>query len=138
MMNYLKGSGSAIMITMLGFALISEGFDSFQYFYPALLYVSGFGYVFGLLGLACLFLIKKKNYNAVKSYVLFLLLGIACGGGIILGTDGEFLPRVLILTTLGSLTFLASQKIKFKAAVYTLSAFPILFISLGTIYVSLQ
>ena len=138
MMNYLKGSGSAIMITMLAFGLISEGFDSFNYFYPALLYVSGFGYVFGLLGLACLFLIEKKNYNAVKGYVLFLLLGIACGGGLILGPDGDFLPRVLMLTTLGSLTFLASQRIKFKVAVYTLSVFPILFIGLGTIYVGLQ
>ncbi|OAH59165.1 hypothetical protein AWH48_16385 [Domibacillus aminovorans] len=59
MINYLKGSGSAIAVTMLGLAIMAKGLDSFDDFYIGLIYVSGFGYVFSLLGLACLFLIKR-------------------------------------------------------------------------------
>ncbi|MGG3448781.1 hypothetical protein [Domibacillus aminovorans] len=55
MINYLKGSGSAIVVTMLGLAIMAKGLGSFDDFYVGLIYVSGFCYVFGLLGLACLF-----------------------------------------------------------------------------------
>jgi hypothetical protein len=138
MINYLKGSGSAIAVTMLGLAVMAKGLDSFDDFYVGLIYVSGFGYVFGLLGLACLFLIKKKKYNTAKSYLLYLLLGILCGWFMVFSTENAFFSWLFFFSVLGSLTFLASQKIKSKAAVYTLSALPILLILFCNIYINVQ
>ncbi|MGG3451802.1 hypothetical protein [Domibacillus aminovorans] len=134
MINYLKGSGGAIAVTTLGLVIIAMGLD---YFYVVLLYVSGYGYVFGLLGLACLFLIKKKKYSTAKSYLVFLSLGIVCGGIMEFLAEGELFPNLLILTMLGSLVFLAVQKIEFKAAVYTISALPLLIIGLYTLYINM-
>lgn len=136
MINYLKGSGSAIAVTMLGLTVMTQGLNSFDDFYVGLIYVSGFGYVFGLLGLVCLFLIKKKKYNPSKSYLLYLLLGILCGWFMAFITENELFSSLFFLTVLGSLTFFLSQKIKSKAAVCTLSVLPGLLIGFCTMYIN--
>lgn len=137
MINYLKGSGSAVIVTILGLAIMAKGL-SFDDFYVGLVYVSIFGYVFGLLGLACLYLIKKKEYNTAKSYLLYLLLGILCEWFMTYTTENELFSPLFFLAVLGSLTFLASQKIKSKAAACTLSVLPGLLIGLCIIYIKVQ
>ncbi len=111
---------------------------SFDDFYVGLVYVTGFGYIFSLLGAACLFLVKKKEYNTAKSYLLYVLLGILCGWFMTYTTENELFSPLFFLAVLGSLTFLASQKIKSKASACTLSVLPGLLIGLCIIYINVR
>ncbi|WP_018393264.1 hypothetical protein [Bacillus sp. 37MA] len=88
MLIYLKSSASAIITAVFSLSFIHgimNGDFLIDQIYFIILYASVFGYLFGLLGVAFLFLIKHKGYTSSKSYFIFLFLGV------IIGDTAEFI-----------------------------------------------
>lgn len=129
MLNYFKGSASAIIIALLVLFIIGQ-FDYKNYFFSIFLVISIFGYLFGILGMFLLILIKKKGYSSIKSYSIFLFLGIGLGGIVELVAEGYLFPTLIITTIASSLSFLASQTINSKFIAYPLSLLPVIIIGL--------
>ncbi|OCA90318.1 hypothetical protein [Pseudobacillus wudalianchiensis] len=133
LISYLKGSAAAIIIASFSLMISSQiVFQDISYiyhdFYGMFVFASIFGYIYGILGLACLFLIRWKVYRGIKSYFVFFLLG-GIGGTITeFIFEWDLIPFLMISTILGSLAFLASQKIKNKVISWIICVIPSLVI----------
>lgn len=119
MLNYLKGSASAIIVAALtltfGVTIMFIDFSfSFEDIYIILVYASILGYLLGLLGQVSILLIKRKSIGKGKSILLYLFLGGISGIIVEFIIEWSFFPLIIISTILGALTFWGVQKIQSK------------------------
>jgi len=135
MLNYLKGSASAIIVAVLTLTFASnimfKDFSfSFADIYFVLVYASIIGYLLGVLGQVCIFLIKRRNNGNGKSILLFLFLGGISGIIVEFIMEWSFAPLIIISTILGALAFWRVQKIQIKVYSFIISVLPLTIIVL--------
>lgn len=128
-LNYLKGSSACILSAVFAFFLISVLFDSgydldsaYDKFYSYLVVATFVGMTGGLLAIWILRLYSDEDLFSKDLLAIFAVAGFAVGMLLDLLYGLAIFPTFMLSGVVGSLAFLAVQKIKKKLVGWSIVA----------------
>lgn len=139
--KYLKGTSSSVLASVFTYFLLTRLLTSdFADFgigellsesYLYILFATFFGYIVGLFAISVLHFYSGENLFTIDIFAIFTATGIIIGLGLELLTVFAAAPFFLIAAFVGSLAFLAVQKIDNKFIGWSIIA-----VHLGMIFLS--